>query len=196
MRKDYLFIIGVIIGFVVSFFLFINNLIEYFIIAAVVTVVLIISFVLYLKNNRSPEDKFKSTLNNILKTFDGILISTNNIPKLEGKNIILVDTMQDIIDAQAEIRKPIYYKKTVSSCSFILLDTNEACIYTLRVTPEVDAPIDQVLDEIRRKQRQLEENTDASILEGIEKTTIVKLSNNKSYKISPMRKKQEEIEIL
>lgn len=196
MKKGYLLIFGIIICTIISFLLFVNNFIDYFIIFFAVTIVLIITFIFYIKNNRSPEDKFKSTLNCILKTFDDILISTNNLPKLDGKNIILVDSMQDLIDAQSEIKKPIYYKKTISSCSFILLDNNEACIYTLKLDDKTQAPIDLILDEIKQKEQKQAECSDEKVLEQIEKTTIVKLGNNKSYKISPMKKKKEEIEIL
>lgn len=189
--------ISILISSAVSLYLFFNNLIDYLIITLAVTLILIFSLIIFVKNNKSPEDRFKSQLKNILKTYDGILISSSNIPKLEGKNIILVDSIQDIIDAQTEIRKPIYYKKTISSCSFILLDRDEACIYTLKESKDIVAPIDEVLDTIRKnEEKRLEEGIDESILKEIEKTTIVKLKD-KAYRISPIRKKKEEnIEIL
>ena len=115
------------------------------------------------------------------------------MPKISGKNIILVETMQDLIDAQMEIRKPIYYKRTLSACSFILLDTNEAIIYDLKLNNEVKSAVDEELKRIKLLEEKKEE-LDESILKEIENTTII-LLKDKAYKISPI-KKEEKSEII
>lgn len=185
--------LGIIISGFISLLVFQKERFDYFMIGFCLTLVLIIALIVYIKNNRSPEIIYKSKLNNILKTYDGILINSNNMPKISGKNIILVETMQDLIDAQMEIRKPIYYKRTLSACSFILLDTNEAIIYDLKLNNEVKSAVDEELKRIKLLEEKKEE-LDESILKEIENTTII-LLKDKAYKISPI-KKEEKSEII
>ena len=115
------------------------------------------------------------------------------------RNIIYVETIDDLIDAQLEIRKPICYYKQTESCSFALLDDKEAYIYIEKLNPDVVSPLEIEIKENKLKIKSADE-MDSEMLRDIEKTTIVKLSNKKSYKVSPIRKdkkkeeeKQEEI---
>ena len=68
-----------------------------------------------------------------------------NLPNIAGKNIIKVKSMDDLVDAQLELREPIYYKNDNDSCFFLLLHYNEACIYILRLNPDVISPTEQSL---------------------------------------------------
>ena len=151
--------------------------------AGIFMIVGIISFL----NNRNPSRFYESKVKDILNTYDSILVKSSSVPALEGRNIILVDSIEDLIDAQLELRKPICYLKQTESCSFILLDDREAYIYTEKLNDSVESPVDIELNEIRISNKNAEE-MDSEMLRDIEKTTIVKLSNRKSYKVSPVRK--------
>ena len=150
-------------------------------------------------DNSNPTRAYESNVRNIINTFDSILVQSNAVPKLEGRNIIYVETIDDLIDAQLEIRKPICYYKQTESCSFALLDDKEAYIYIEKLNPDVVSPLEIEIKENKLKIKSADE-MDSEMLRDIEKTTIVKLSNKKSYKVSPIRKdkkkeeeKQEEI---
>lgn len=190
-------IIALMILILITLCLYLNKMYNYAIVVTPLAVVLLIATIIYIYSTRDEETLFKSNLNKILKTFDAVLVSSNNLIDLEGKNIVITDNIDDLIDAQLEIRKPVYYYKQTESCSFILLDTDTALVYTLKKNETVVTPLDIALKEIEIKKNIKEKNLDQSILEQIEKTTIVRLEKGKSYKISPIRNKpQEEIEIL
>lgn len=167
----------------------------YWIICAVVGVVALGFGVKFIIDNSSPSKAYESNVRNILNTFDSILVQSNAVPKLEGRNIINVETIDDLVDAQLEIRKPICYYKQTESCSFALLDDKEAYIYIEKLNPDVVSPLEIEIKENKLKNKSQEE-MDSEMLRDIEKTTIVKLSNKKSYKVSPIRKdkKKEEKE--
>lgn len=159
----------------------------YWFICAAVGIVALGFGIKYIFDNSSPAKAYESNVKSILNTFDSILVQSNAVPKLEGRNIINVETIDDLVDAQLEIRKPICYYKQSESCSFALLDDKEAYIYIEKLNPDVVSPLEIEIKENKIKNKSQEE-MDSEMLRDIEKTTIVKLSNKKSYKVSPIRK--------
>ena len=139
----------------------------------------------------SPTKLYDSKVRNLLNTYDSILVKSNTIPSLEGRNIVHVEKMEDLVDAQLELRKPICYLKQTESCSFVLLDEKEAYVYVEKLNDDVVSPVEIELNNLRIKEKD-KDDMDSEMLKGIEKTTIVKLSNRKSYKVSPVRKKKDE----
>ena len=156
------------------------------------------SFVLWLIAYIESKDEgkvYKSNLKEILKTFDAVLIKVDEVPDIDKRNIIKVTSIEDLIDAQVEVRKPIYYYLDVNSCTFVLLDKKEYCFYIMRKNKDVVAVLDGMLrEEEKKKQIRLERENreldnydkDSQVLDKIENTTIIKF-NNKSYVVSPIR---------
>ncbi len=197
--KGYILICVAVLSGVLGYLLYSGNINEdfqgYWIICAVVGVVALGFGIKFVIDNSSPLKAYESNIRNILNTFDSILVQSNAVPKLEGRNIINVESIDDLVDAQLEIRKPICYYKQTESCSFALLDDKEAYIYIEKLNPEVVSPLEIEIKENKLKNKNQEE-MDSEMLRDIEKTTIVKLSNKKSYKVSPIRKdkkKDEEV---
>lgn len=194
-QKSIMFLIFSILFVGVSFVLlqkdkeYIGYAILGFTIAGIFVIVAVTSFF----NNHNPNRFYESKVRDILNTYDSILVKSSSVPTLIGRNIILVESMEDLIDAQLELRKPICYLKQTESCSFILLDDKEAYIYVEKLNDSVESPVDIELNEIRIKSKNAEE-MDSEMLRDIEKTTIVKLSNKKSYKVSPVRKNKAVVE--
>ncbi len=153
-------------------------------------VLLLVGAGLMLKSS-SPNKQYESTVRDILNTFDSILVKSNTVPTLDGRNVVPVMSMDDLVDAQLEIRKPICYIKQTESCSFVLLDDKEAYVYTEKLNDKVVSPVEIAIQEAKIKNKSKAE-MDSEMLREIEKTTVVKLSNQKSYKVSPIRKKQQE----
>lgn len=143
--------------------------------------------------SKNPEKNYEGTVSDILNTYDSILVKSNSVPNFEGRNIVEVVSFDDLIDAQLEIRKPICYMKQTESCSFCLLDEKEAYVYIEKLNDQVVSPVEIEIKEMKIKNKN-KEDVDAEMLRNIEKTTVVKLSNKKSYKVSPIRKKDGEEE--
>lgn len=168
-----------------------NNLNTYAIVTGTLFLVILIGLFSYIKNTRSTEVIYKSKLNQFLKCYDAILVKSNNFPKLSDKNIIKIASMEDLVDAQAEIRKPIYYRLELGASSFVLLDSNEALIYILKESDDKVSSLEVIINELEKAKKD-DKNIDASILENIEKTTIIKLENSKAFKVSPIRDKNDD----
>lgn len=178
---------------IVSYNLYATKNINYLIISGTFALISGYAFVEALLSNRSEEALYKSKVSKILRTYDSILVKSKNIPKLEEKNIIRVDTIEDLVDAQMELRKPIYYQEQVESCSFILLDNDEACIFILKSNENVICPLEITLNEleIKHKQEKNKEEVPDELLKDIESTTIVRVDKGKYLKVSPVRNKKK-----
>ena len=161
------------------------------IIVGTITAVLVTELIGNIAESGSDESRYLNNLKKILKTYDAILAKSSVLPDLDDRNIIIVESMQDLVNAQIEIRKPIFYKMQVSCCSFFLLDEKDACVYTIKVNDDVVSDLDILIKEKNFKQKKKLDD-DYSLLKNIDKTSIIVLENSKSYKVSPIRDKDEE----
>jgi hypothetical protein len=164
---------------------------SYAIVAYVAAAIVGFVGIYYVITNSNPKVAYESAVRSVLNTYDSVLVQSNQVPKLDGRNIVYIGTMDDLIDAQLEIRKPICYVKQSESCSFILLDEKEAYIHIMKLSMDVLSPLEIEIKENELKVKNKDE-MDAEMLKEIERTTIVRLSNQRSYKVSPIRKKQLE----
>ena len=181
--------VALIASIIIGLYLYKNELQTYALIAAAVGLILVITLITYIFNTRNEEAIYNSTLKKVLNNYDAILVVSHNFPDLKGKNIIKVTNMDDLVDAQIEIRKPIYYMiEGEDSCSFVLLDNSEACIYILKQNENVTSPLELIINEYEKHN-----DIDASLLEDIERTTIIKLNNMKSFKVSPYKKNKDNV---
>ena len=189
------FLIIWILALVGSIALITFKMYEYLIFTGIAFVFAFIFWLIALNDSKDENKVYHSFLNEILKTFDSVLIKVNEIPDLANRNIIKVNSIEDLIDAQVEIRKPIYYFLDVSSCTFILLDDKELCLFVLRKNNDVVAAIDGILEEEENKkriktERDKKHQEDSNLLDDIENTTIIKF-NNRSFRVSPIRDKEK-----
>lgn len=144
-----LLLVILIIGLsLLSFYLWNSDLINYLIISLTILLVLILVLIVYVKHTMSPDKIYNGDLNRILKSYDNILVEINKFPKLDDKNIIEVKSMEELIDAQVEIRKPIYFKLEDDACSFILLDGDEACVFIFKRDVSSVSSLEKILERI------------------------------------------------
>ena len=185
--KGIVFILGALALICAAYYLYTINHSEYSIVSVTAGVIALVFGIKLLLGDRSPEKSYENKVRSIINTFDSILVKSNTVPKLVGRNIIFVEEMGDLVDAQLEIRKPICYYRQTESCSFVLLDDKEAYVYVEKLNPEVISPVEIEINDIKRMQKH-SEDLDSEMLRDIEKTTIVRLSDKRSYKVSPVRK--------
>ena len=131
-----------------------------------------------------PFDKMWEQLNRIIKSYKPILIKSDNAPEIDSSCILRISEFSDLIDAQAEIRKPIYYVSTNDSTAFYLLDDTVCLVYLLKTDEDVVSPL-----EVKLREQELKNNYDSLDLDkltNIEKTLVLSYKD-KSVKISPVR---------
>ena len=184
-----MFILGVIVfgGYLIK-----NNYINYALIVFAIAVSFIIQELTYRFTGDTKEEKYETKLKKILKTYDSVLVETRKVPVIDSEKVILVNSLDDLIDAQLELRKMIYYFKQSDNCSFVLFDQNQANIFILKSNEEVISPLEIEINNNKIKNKNKNKNDiDEETLNEIDKTTIIKLPNDKAYKISPVRKQKK-----
>lgn len=154
----------------------------------VFTVIYTINYFIEKNKNRDEKTIYKSELKDFLKTYDAILVNSEEIPPLNNRNVVRLTNISDLVDAQQEIRKPIYFKEYDKSCAFVLFDSLEVCVYLLKENDDIFCPYEDIINQnISRQKKDKSNNKEYNLLNSIDKTTIIKL-DNKSLKISPIKK--------
>ena len=191
-KKDKLIIFDVFILAIVLFggYLIVNSYINYAVIVLAIAVSFIIQELTYRFTGDTKEEKYETKLKKILKTYDSVLAETRKVPVIDSEKIILVNSIDDLIDAQTELRKMIYFFKQTDNCSFILFDQNQAIIYILKKNDDILSPLEIEINNNKIKNKN-KGDIDEETLNEISKTTIIKLPNDTAYKISPVRKKDD-----
>ena len=141
----YLIVLLIIVG--LSVFLYSKKLYGYFLISLGFILVFSLLLILTMTKKTDEDSVYDSTLKTIRKRYDSILVETSTIPDFEGKNVMMIVNIEDMIDASVEIRKPIYYKIEENYTTFILLDNQDISIYILKKESNVDTPIERLIKE-------------------------------------------------
>lgn len=141
-------------------------------------------------SNKSQESIFKSEVYDILKTYDPILIEVDSIPNLENKNLVKTLSFKDIVNLEYEFRKPVYYVHNEESYDFILINKDDAYTYTTKLDSEKNSLLDAYLDSLNPTEST---TGDLDIIDSLDKTTVIRLDENKEYLVSPVRDTKEEI---
>lgn len=190
--KVWLILILFVVFVVASFMFLTNKLYNYLIISGVISVILFIVLIVSVSDATStPIKKYRKRLNRVVKSYKPILIKTDNTPEIDDKCILRISDFEDLIDAQAEIRKPIFYVSTNDSTAFYLIDETVCVVYLLKADEDVVSPM-----EVKIREQELKNNYDALNLDkltNIEKTLVLNYKD-KAVKISPVRDKEEKPE--
>lgn len=178
-------IVALVILAIVIIITIMTNLTEFSIILGALFVILLVILGFYLREEPDEFSAFIKNKKRILRTYNSIIVEVEDIPNIAGKNIIKVKSIEDLVDAQLELREPIYYKNDNDSCFFMLLHYNEACVYILKMNDSVVSPTEQSIRYMKEDKDNKE--TSESILDNLENTIVYKLDELRSFKISPVR---------
>lgn len=193
MKKKILAILS-ISSFVCSIVLIYFELKTYYIVTLTLSVVLLVSLIIELKGSKTPEDIYQKELNELIKTYEPILVDVDKLPEIDTNKIISVSSFEKLVDVQYELKKPIIYLKEEKACNFILIDSEVTYIYVLKETEEIISTLDKFVEELENDSEKIKNQK--KVLEDIEKTTIIKLDDMKEYIVKPVRKKEiKEIEV-
>lgn len=128
---------------------------------------------------------YEFSLKKIKKSYDAILSNVKELPDLEGINVITITNLLDFIDAQAELRKPIIYVENRSSVDFLIIDDKEAVVFSLKENADSKTPLEVKVESLSKKE------SVEDVIDNLDKTAVIKV-NNKSYKVSPMDREDDE----
>lgn len=161
-------------------------------ITATLFILVVAVLIMYIIKTRSPESLFKSKIKNIINTYDSILVKVDILPDLSNKDIVYIDKFESLIKSQGEVKKPIFYSVTEKTASFVLIDNNLVCYSIIKENEDLIDPVESKLMVANAKKNI--KDIDESILADLEHTTIIKLPNIGTYRVSPVRKKEEKKE--
>ena len=190
-------IIGIII-LLVGWFLYTTEFKKYTIVLIVLGIVILLADIIYMMNTKDDEALYSSTLKNILKNYESLLVRTKTIPELKGKNILLLSDIEELVNASRELKKPMYYYREEKSTSFFITEETEVLLYINKLTDDIVSETETRLKEIEEEEKNIIETVDSEILKDIEKTTIIRingLEDYKAFKVSPIRKKTDMDEV-
>lgn len=172
-----LFVVFVVLVFV----LLINNILLGTVFGLVGLIIIgILSYLTY--TTHSVKYLYKKELARILDKNKSLLVKSSTLPRLDKKNIVILDSIFDLIEKQNILRKTIYYKVESNCCVFSLSDSLEINIYILKVNDTVVSEIEKLIQE--KEERRNNKNSDFSILEDVEKKKVT-LEDAKEFKVSP-----------
>ena len=178
----------VLITFLISIILFFNDALNYFLVLITITVVLFSYLCVVVFRKNDSVSVYERELKKILKTYDSILVYSEDDYKIEDEQIIFVKSLNDLIKSSRELNKPIIYVNEEKSCLFIVKEENSLLVYIMK---ENDGVISKLELKLLKHISQYKNTGDGktNILDNIDKTTLIQLKNNKVYKVSPVKKK-------
>lgn len=185
-QKMFIYLSVVFVAAAIGIFLYFEVEKVVTIIYSVITIILLcLALVIMNMTKKEKISNFQKRIRNICKVYDAIIVNTKTLPSLDDRNVVKVVSIENLIDAQMGIRKPIYFKDYNTSCAFVLLGEKEACVLILKEDPEVICPYEIVVENGLKGTN--EKDLDHKLLDNIDKTTVIKIDDDKELKVSPIR---------
>ena len=155
------------------------------VILIVVLLVLILIALLYIifNLNAGQDQDYQKQLKKIITTYEEILVKIEKVPRLLGRTFVKLDDIDSLILIEQETRKPLYYIEGNNCTDFFIITKEEVCTYTIKNNEKIISPLEAYIKE----QEDNMPKTDQKILDDIENTTIIKISDGSVYKVSPLR---------
>ena len=173
----------VTILFIVTFIIFlVVGKIEF---ALVSLILLIISIIILIRNIliiNKPNGMFYEYIKNIIESNENVLVEINKFPDLKGKELYRTKTVQDLLNMETSVKKPIYYTYNNDSYDFILLDDKKVYINTIKKNSNIISCLDMYLSDMNKK------DNNYNLIEDLDKTTIIKVDKDKEYVVYPLNK--------
>ena len=162
-------------------------------IIGVLCAISIISFISLYFAFKNDKILYKIHLKKILDDYRELLIESSTMPNLEDKKVVIVGSIEELIEVRKHLKKSIYYNKELDCCAFFILDSDEVCIYILKVNAGIISNLETIMEEVNNK------NNVSKVFSAIDGSTVIKLENSRVFKISTKEAKidfEEEEEII
>lgn len=179
-----------IVLFAVTFILYFNDMMNYVFVTGTITLILFLYLCYMVFAKKDEITLYNKKIKEILKTYDSILVYSDKKIIIEKENIVQIKTLESLLTAQEELKKPIIYLEEKNANHFILNDENEMLVYTMKLNKEIESNFENQIKEylINKNNKNKKKKR---ILNDLENTTIIKLDDDKFYKVSPMKNKKK-----
>lgn len=174
----------VTILFIITFVLFI--LIDKVELSLICLLLFVISLIILLKNIfaiKKPNGLFNEYVRSIIDNNESILVEIDKFPDLNNKKIYRTKTIDDLLNMETSVKKPIYYITNNDSYDFILLDNKKVYINTIRKNKNIISCLDLYLSDLNNNKKD-----QYDLIEDLDKTTIIKVDKDKEYIVYPLNK--------
>ncbi|MBO5530697.1 MAG: hypothetical protein J5970_04790 [Bacilli bacterium] len=174
----------VTILFIITFVLFI--LIDKVELSLICLLLFVISLIILLKNIftiKKPNGLFNEYVRTIIDNNESILVEIDKFPDLNNKKIYRTKTIDDLLNMETSVKKPIYYITNNDSYDFILLDNKKVYINTIRKNKNIISCLDLYLSDLNNNKKD-----QYDLIEELDKTTIIKVDKDKEYIVYPLNK--------
>lgn len=174
----------VTILFIITFVLFI--LIDKVELSLICLLLFVISLIILLKNIfaiKKPNGLFNEYVRTIIDNNESILVEIDKFPDLNNKKIYRTKTIDDLLNMETSVKKPIYYITNNDSYDFILLDNKKVYINTIRKNKNIISCLDLYLSDLNNNKKD-----QYDLIEDLDKTTIIKVDKDKEYIVYPLNK--------
>ena len=138
MKGILLVIIAIILG-IISYVFLHSNYAWYMMLVFAIAAVILFMGVGMIITGGSPEKIYEATVKDILVTFDSILIKNNEIPKIDGRNVIFVQSIDDLVDAHKKNNRAVAAIYAQYGINLNLSD-EEIAIILMRVCTKLAEP--------------------------------------------------------
>ena len=138
-----------------------------------------------LRKNSSPEKVYEITVNDILKTYEVILIEIENLPDFSERKLVETQSFNDLVNIEYEYRKPVYYIHNDYSYDFMLMTDEDLYVYTLKKDNEKKSIFELYMDE--KGKQDIESQKQIDVIDSLENTAVIKVDGNKQFVVSPIR---------
>lgn len=103
-----------------------------FLLCIVADVILFILFIQVVRKENKSKSTYLKELEKIEKHYDRAIVETSTLPSEEGKEVIVVSTFEELLDARENIEKPILHVKEKVKSTFIIVDGDIIYKYILK----------------------------------------------------------------
>jgi hypothetical protein len=98
---------------------------------SVFVALLLLSFVIYFRHRLSRSD-YEKQLDHILHSYNQIIVEVAAMPPLKRKQLLQVNTFDELLDARDTVQKPIlYYPESEERCIFLIEDGEVVYVFVL-----------------------------------------------------------------
>ena len=95
--------------------------------------VIMLLLTVYYYYKSKTQNYYRNTLNKILKTYDSIIVNIKSLPVMKKNTIVEVDSFEELVDAEIELKVPINYYERVKGkkAIFFIMNNNIIWLYKL-----------------------------------------------------------------